>query len=78
VASGETNTDGRIGDLLSPNATLTVGAYKMHFATAAYHQATAQAVFYPEVEIQFMVKDQSHYHIPLLLNPYGYSTYRGS
>lgn len=78
MASGVTNQDGRIGDLLSPDEALPVGSYKMHFATAAYHQATAQAVFYPEVEIQFMVQDHSHYHIPLLLNPYGYSTYRGS
>jgi 5-hydroxyisourate hydrolase len=51
----------------------------MIFDTGAYSKATGQAVFYPQVEIVFTVEAETeHYHIPLLLSPYGYTTYRGS
>lgn len=75
---GVTNADGRIGDLLPPGRPLHSGFYKMVFETAAYLQDHHLPVFYPLVEVQFQVSDERHYHIPLLLNPYGYSTYRGS
>lgn len=75
---GVTNADGRIGDLLPPNRQLKPDTYKMVFETDAYFQANAIQGFYPVVEVQFRVSDARHYHIPLLLNPYGYSTYRGS
>ena len=78
LAQGQTDDDGRIGNLLPSDKVLTQGTYKMHFETASYHRSTGQQVFYPEVEIQFNLMDSEHYHIPLLLNPYGYSTYRGS
>ena len=78
LAQGVTNEDGRISDLLDPQVTLSAGTYLMQFETGEYHRATGQQVFYPEVAIQFNLADQSHYHIPLLLNPFGYSTYRGS
>lgn len=76
-AQGITNEDGRVPGLLPPNRTLN-GNYKICFDTAAYFVAQNQRGFYPEVEIQFSMNDASHYHVPLLLNPYGYSTYRGS
>ena len=75
---GVTNRDGRIGDLLPPNRHLKPNTYKMSFETATYFHANAIQGFYPVVEVQFQVSEPRHYHIPLLLNPYGYSTYRGS
>lgn len=78
IAQGVTNKDGRIPDLLPPNRNLKPGTYKMLFETGKYFESIAVKGFYPQVEIQFTVFDDSHYHVPLLVNPYGYSTYRGS
>jgi len=78
ISVGVTNKDGRISDVLAPGYVLKRGSYKMIFMTKDYYNATNQTGFYPQVSIQFNVTDNSHYHIPLLLNPYGYSTYRGS
>jgi len=78
LAQGLTNADGRIGDLLPPGKILDPGNYKLVFATGDYFAAHAVRGFYPEVEVQFTVTDDSHYHVPLLINPFGYSTYRGS
>jgi 5-hydroxyisourate hydrolase len=81
LASRVTNQDGRVTDLL-PDGALTPGRYRMVFETAAYHRAAGQPVFYPEVSILFEIDHvndvTAHYHIPLLLSPFGYSTYRGS
>ena len=78
IAAGVTNDDGRIADLLKPGA-LTPGIYQMRFATGAYHEVHQIEGFYPEALITFEVKNtEEHYHIPLLLSPFGYSTYRGS
>lgn len=78
ITQGVTNKDGRITDLLPPNRNLKSGTYKMLFETGKYFESIAVKGFYPEVEIQFTVFDDSHYHVPLLVNPFGYSTYRGS
>jgi len=78
MAQGVTNADGRIGDLLPPNKNVLPGNYKMVFETGNYFAANDTRGFYPEVEIAFTVFDDSHYHVPLLINPFGYSTYRGS
>lgn len=72
---GQTDADGRVG-ALGPE--LEQGAYVLTFATGAYHAATGQEGFYPSVAVTFTVGDAAHYHVPLLLNPFGYSTYRGS
>lgn len=78
LAAGVTNEDGRITDLLAPG-TLTAGEYRMVFATEDYLKASGRPVFYPSVAIEFRITAASeHYHIPLLLSPFGYSTYRGS
>jgi hydroxyisourate hydrolase len=77
-AQGVTNADGRIGDLLPPGRTIAAANYKMIFETGDYFIANKIKGFYPEVEIQFTVFDGKHYHVPLLINPFGYSTYRGS
>lgn len=78
LAQGVTNADGRIGDLLPSGKIMDPGNYKLVFATGDYFSANSSKGFYPEVEIQFTVTDDSHYHVPLLINPFGYSTYRGS
>jgi len=78
ISVGITNSDGRIGDVLPAGRKLSIGVYTMTFDTKAYYESHNQKGFYPEVSIQFKVTDESHYHIPLLINPFGYSTYRGS
>jgi len=78
IAQGITNTDGRIPDLLPQQKNLPSGTYKMVFDTGTYYAGQNLRTFYPEVEIVFSTFDESHYHVPLLVNPFGYSTYRGS
>lgn len=78
LAKGITNQDGRIPDLLDKKTVLATGIYRMHFETKPYFEQTQTATFYPYVDIVFSITSQEHYHIPLLLNPFGYSTYRGS
>ncbi|MFT3911163.1 MAG: 2-oxo-4-hydroxy-4-carboxy-5-ureidoimidazoline decarboxylase [Ferruginibacter sp.] len=78
MTQGVTNADGRIPDLLPPNRNLKPGNYKMVFETEYYFLKNNVKGFYPEVEIQFTIFDDAHYHVPLLINPFGYSTYRGS
>ena len=78
IAQGITNADGRIPDLLPQQRNLTAGTYKMVFDTGSYYRLQNTKTFYPEVEILFNTFDETHYHVPLLLNPFGYSTYRGS
>ncbi len=78
VAAGITDSDGRIKDLLKPDVLLPMGTYKMKFSTKEYFKIHGMEVFYPCVEIIFEIRSKEHYHIPLLLNPFGYSTYRGS
>lgn len=79
LATGATHKDGRVRDLLPAEKILPQGVYKMHFDTATYFNMQNQPVFYPWVEVAFSVSAEgTHYHVPLLLSPYGYSTYRGS
>ena len=78
ITQGVTDADGRISDLLPADKLLNPGTYKLIFETGLYFSANNIKSFYPEVEIQFSIFDEAHYHVPLLLNPFGYSTYRGS
>lgn len=78
IAKGTTNSDGRISDMLLKDTVLEFGTYKMKFETKAYFDKQSARTFYPFVEIVFDISTKEHYHIPLLLNPFGYSTYRGS
>jgi 5-hydroxyisourate hydrolase len=78
VGRGVTNDDGRVADILG-GAALAEGVYKMTFHTKEYLATTDRVGFYPYVEVVFEVtKPEEHHHIPLLLSPFGYSTYRGS
>ncbi|HEX6517254.1 MAG TPA: hydroxyisourate hydrolase [Nocardioidaceae bacterium] len=77
LAEAATDDDGRARDL-GPDR-LDAGTYRLVFDTAAYHAATGQSGFFPEVAITFTLTDPAqHYHVPLLLSPFAYSTYRGS
>jgi 5-hydroxyisourate hydrolase len=76
VGSGTTDADGRIGAFGS--APLEAGVYQLRFDVAAYAARTGQEMFFPEVLVTFTVTDERHYHVPLLLSPFAYSTYRGS
>lgn len=78
IARGITNADGRIPDLLPVDRLLEQGVYKLRFDTAVYFQKLSVDSFYPFVEVSFSISSGEHYHVPLLLNPFGYSTYRGS
>ena len=79
IGDGVTDSDGRVAKLLSQNAALPAGRYKLRFDTMTYFNRIKRSSFYPFVEIVFQIKgDGQHYHVPLLLNPFGYSTYRGS
>jgi 5-hydroxyisourate hydrolase len=76
---GTTDDDGRLRDFPPAGRILTAGDYRLRFDTAAYFAASGREAFYPSVTVEFRVTDMSaHYHVPLLLSPFGYSTYRGS
>jgi 5-hydroxyisourate hydrolase len=78
LGTGVTDTDGRAGDLLA-GAPLEARTYRLTFETGAYFAATGRPSFYPRVEVTFEVAAPAeHHHVPLLLSPFGYSTYRGS
>ena len=78
VGDASTDDDGRL-KTLTPPGTLTAGRYRIRFQTGQYFESLGLATFFPVVEIQFTVADGTqHFHVPLLLSPYGYSTYRGS
>src|SRR5216117_501433 len=79
LGRGETDTEGRISDLLHDNTMLPAGTYRLTFLTAAYFRSVGAEGFYPFVPVVFELKDPAaHYHVPLLLSPFGFSTYRGS
>lgn len=75
IASATTNADGRCPALLPGTVALTAGTYRLVFEIGSYFEES----FYPEVSISFVVKDAAaHYHVPLLISPFGFTTYRGS
>jgi 5-hydroxyisourate hydrolase len=76
LADAVTDDDGRVTDL-GPDQ-VPVGTYQLRFGIAAYDAATGQECFYPQVSVTFAVTDRRHHHVPLLLSPFAYSTYRGS
>ena len=79
VGSGTTGDDGRVTSLLAAGGVLTEGTYRLTFATGPYFGTAERETLFPEVSIHFRVgPGPQHYHIPLLLSPFGYTTYRGS
>jgi 5-hydroxyisourate hydrolase len=78
IDSGVTNKDGRLNDLIEDTRTLPPGIYKLKFETRDYFDRRNTETFYPYIEITFQLSEREHYHVPLLLTPFGYTTYRGS
>lgn len=79
IGGGVTDADGRVRSLVWAGGGLDVGVYRMSFETGPWFEGQGLRGFYPEVRIVFEIQHPSeHYHVPLLLSPYGYSTYRGS
>lgn len=80
MGKGVTDADGRLRELVPPGTALAVGTYRLRFDTGAYFDACGVADrFYDTVAVDFHVGDAAiHYHVPLLLSPFGYCTYRGS
>ncbi|CAM05901.1 5-hydroxyisourate hydrolase [Saccharopolyspora erythraea NRRL 2338] len=77
LAAAETDSDGRVREL-GPEQ-LEAGDYRLTFATGAYFERLGTDSFYPQVQITFRITDpEQHYHVPVLLSPFSYSTYRGS
>jgi 5-hydroxyisourate hydrolase len=77
--SASTNSDGRAPDLLPVSFVLVPGTYRITFELADYFRLQSRKGFYPHASITFLVEDpQQHYHVPLLLSGFGFSTYRGS
>ena len=83
VGHGETDADGRLRTLMAEDAPLEVGVYRLVFDIRRYFDSRGIRAFYPSVIVTFDVADDGtkgppHYHIPLLVSPFGYTTYRGS
>jgi 5-hydroxyisourate hydrolase len=79
VGRGTTGADGRQGDLAPDGRRLAGGTYRLRFDTGAYFTRSGRRAFFPEVSVVFAIDEgDEHQHVPLLLAPYGYSTYRGS
>jgi len=78
IGGGATDKDGRLPDMVGENARMQPGIYKLKFATEEYYESLGIDTFYPYVEVVFYLEKGGHYHVPLLLSPFGYSTYRGS
>lgn len=77
VAEGRTDSDGRVSDL-GPDS-LPPGTYRLVFATGEWFASQDRETFYPQVVVTFLLgADRRHHHVPLLLAPFAYSTYRGS
>jgi 5-hydroxyisourate hydrolase len=82
IAETVTNADGRTDAPILPQGKFATGTYELVFCAGEYlrssGQAGAEPLFLDEVPIRFGMAEAAHYHVPLLLSPYGYSTYRGS
>ena len=82
IAEAQTNLDGRTDDPILPKEKFTTGSYELVFFAGDYLRSNGLAgddpLFLDAVPIRFGVSEDAHYHVPLLLSPYGYSTYRGS
>lgn len=79
LAKGMTDDNGRVANLLAEDHELVIGDYRLTFKTEVYFKNQGRPSFYPDVTIAFRVENpQEHYHVPLLLSSFGYTTYRGS
>lgn len=78
VARNSTDGKGRVSSFAAPQS-IGVGIYKLHFDMSRYSQTATTRPFFPEIEVAFQISDpRAHYHVPVVVSPYGYSTYRGN
>ncbi|HEX9705267.1 MAG TPA: hydroxyisourate hydrolase [Gemmatimonadales bacterium] len=78
IAAAPTDADGRVTNLLPGNTKHFVGTYRLRFEIGDYFAAHGVTAFYPFVEVVFAVREDRPHHVPLLVSPFSYSTYRGS
>lgn len=79
IGASTTDEDGRSSDLIKGEAEISPGSYRLRFDTREFFSRVGVESFYPEVVVTFTVKNATeHYHVPVLLSPFGYTTYRGS
>ena len=78
VGRGDTDPDGRLRTLMPEGGSPRPGIYRLQFDTRAYFDAHGVPSFYPHIVVTFQIQDESHHHVPLLVSPFGYTTYRGS
>ena len=79
LSRAKTDANGRVAELLPTGRELGAGRYRLTFDTGSYFASLNIEPFYPAVVVTFIVRDlEQHYHVPLLISPFGYSTYRGS
>ena len=79
IGRGQTDADGRQRGLMPEAGSAPPGVYRLRFETRAYFEALSLQTFFPQVIVTFEIPDgEAHHHVPLLLSPYGYTTYRGS
>ena len=79
LGSGITNADGRLKEFDPPVGSLVTGAYRLRFAVGEYFASSQRSTFYDFIAVDFRITEvAAHYHVPLLVSPFGYSTYRGS
>ena len=79
IAERHTDHDGRVQDLLPEGQPPALGTYRLTFGVADYFHQLGMMTFFTEVPVVFVIRDpERHHHVPLLVSPYGYSTYRGS
>lgn len=79
ISRGTTDLDGRLKTLYPDGKPLTAGVYRLTFDTGRYFESDGRTAFYPEVVVVFeTTPGEKHYHVPLLLSPFGFSTYRGT
>jgi 5-hydroxyisourate hydrolase len=77
ISESMSDADGR-ARLRAPEDSFETGTYRLTFEVAPYFDSLQISAFYPFVQVVFTVHDERHHHVPLLLSPFGYSTYRGS
>ena len=78
VEKRQTDANGRVKDFLRTTPEGHHGIYKLTYLVGPYFESQGQDTFYPFIEVVFQIKDNAHYHVPITLSPYGYSTYRGN
>lgn len=78
ISENKTDINGRVQNFLPYGSEENKGIFKLTYFTESYFNDIKQNSFYPFIEVVFQIKDDEHYHVPITLSPYGYSTYRGN